>query len=142
MVNGGGAFTVMLTAWLADIFAASVIWKVTELLPEGPVGMPVTAPVLAFKLNPVGSAPAVTAYVYGLVPPDSLSVPLYVLPSVVVREVVVIRGRGLTLICTVADLVVSVTEVAVTVAVNAVVTEAGHCKWPRLASGCSACHLQ
>ena len=76
MVNGGGAFTVMLTAWLADIFAASVIWKVTELLPEGPVGMPVTAPVLAFKLNPVGSVPAVMAYVYGLVPPDSLNVPL------------------------------------------------------------------
>jgi hypothetical protein len=34
-------------------------------------------------------------------------------------------GRGLTLICTVVDFVVSVTEVAVTVAVNALVTEAG-----------------
>jgi hypothetical protein len=34
-------------------------------------------------------------------------------------------GRGLTVICKVADFVVSVTEVAVTVAVNALVTEAG-----------------
>jgi hypothetical protein len=34
-------------------------------------------------------------------------------------------GRALTVICKVADFVVSVTEVAVTVAVNALVTEAG-----------------
>ena len=34
-------------------------------------------------------------------------------------------GIGLTLICVVADFVVSLTEVAVTVAVKAVVTEAG-----------------
>jgi len=34
-------------------------------------------------------------------------------------------GRGLTLICKVAVFVVSVIEVAVTVAVNALVTEAG-----------------
>lgn len=115
----------MATAWLADIFAASVILKVTELLPEGPVGMPVTAPVPVLKLNPVGSVPAVMAQLYGLVPPDSLSVPLYADPSVTVREVVVMAGGGLTFICKVANLVVSVTEVAVTVAVNALVTEAG-----------------
>lgn len=76
MVNGGGAFTVMVTDWLADILVASVIWKVTELLPAGPVGVPVIAPVLVLKLNPVGSVPTVMAYVYGLVPPDSLSVAL------------------------------------------------------------------
>jgi hypothetical protein len=34
-------------------------------------------------------------------------------------------GRGLTAICKLADLVASETEVAVTVAVNALVTEAG-----------------
>jgi len=76
MVNAGGAFTVMATAWLADIFAASVIWNVTELLPAGPVAMPVMAPVLLVRVNPVGSVPEVTAKVYGLVPPDSLRVPL------------------------------------------------------------------
>jgi hypothetical protein len=76
MVNAGGAFTVTATDWLADIFTLSVTWKVTELLPAGPVGMPVMAPVLLFKLNPVGREPAVIAKVYGLVPPDSLRVPL------------------------------------------------------------------
>jgi hypothetical protein len=40
----------------------------------------------------------------------------------------VIVGGGLTLICTLADFVGSVIEVAVTVAVNALVTEAGAVK--------------
>jgi hypothetical protein len=76
MANAGGAFTVMATAWPADIFAASVIWNVTELLPAGPVAMPVMAPVLLFRLNPTGREPEDIAKVYGLVPPDSLRVPL------------------------------------------------------------------
>lgn len=76
IVNAGGAFTVMAIDWLADIFAVSVIWKVTELLPEGPVGMPVIAPVLLFRLNPAGREPEVITKVYGLVPPDSARVPL------------------------------------------------------------------
>jgi hypothetical protein len=63
MVNAGGAFIVTATAWLADIFAASVTWKVTELLAAGPVGMPVIAPVLLFKLNPGGNDPEVIAKV-------------------------------------------------------------------------------
>jgi hypothetical protein len=46
-------------------------------------------------------------------------------PAVAVKEVVVMAGRGATLICKVAIFVASETEVAVTVAVNAVVTEAG-----------------
>jgi hypothetical protein len=41
------------------------------------------------------------------------------------RDVVAMVGGGLTLICTLADFVVSVIEAAVTVAVNALVTEAG-----------------
>ena len=125
MVNAGGAFTVMATAWLADIFAASVIWNVTELLPAGPVGVPVMAPVLPFRVKPTGSDPEVMVNVYGLVPPDSLSVPLYAVPAVATKEVVVMAGSGATLICSVAIFVVSETEVAVTVAVNPVVTLAG-----------------
>ena len=125
MANAGGGFTVIVTVWLAVTFVASVTWKVIELLPAGPVAMPVIAPVLVLKLNPAGMDPEVMAKVYGLVPPDSLSVPLYEVPAVRVRDVVVIAGGGLTLICRTADLVVSVTEVAVTVAVNAVVTDAG-----------------
>ncbi len=41
------------------------------------------------------------------------------------RGVDAMAGRGFTLICTLADLVVSVIEVAVTVAVKALGTEAG-----------------
>jgi hypothetical protein len=48
------------------------------------------------------------------------------MPAVAVGKVVVVMvGGGLTLICTVADFVASVIEVAVTVAVNTLVTEAG-----------------
>ncbi len=78
MVNAGGAFTVKVIAWLADIFAAveeSVTWKVTELPLPAPVGVPLITPAL-LKLNPAGRVPAVTVQVYGLVPPDSASVAL------------------------------------------------------------------
>ncbi len=75
MVNAGGGFTVTVIAWLADMPVASATWKVTEPL-LAPVGVPVIAPVLAFKLNPAGNDPAVTLHVEGLVPPDSLNVAL------------------------------------------------------------------
>jgi len=75
MVRVGGGFTVTVRAVLAFTPAASATWKVTELLLV-PVGVPVIAPVLLFRLNPRGRVPAVTLQVYGLVPPDSLSVAL------------------------------------------------------------------
>jgi len=75
IVNAGGGFTVMVIAWMADMPAASAILNVTELLLV-PVGVPVIAPVLLFKLKPVGSVPEVTVHMYGLVPPDSLRVAL------------------------------------------------------------------
>lgn len=114
----------MVKVWLANIFAASVTLMVTVLLP--PVGVPVMTPVLVFKLKPAGSVPEVMAHVYGLVPPDSVNVWLYAVPAVAAgRELMLKVGGGLTLICKVAVLVVSVIEVAVTVAVNALVTVAG-----------------
>ena len=75
IVNAGGGFTVMVIAWLADMPAASAILKVTEPL-LAPVGVPLIAPVLPFKLRPAGRLPEVTVHVYGLVPPDSLRVAL------------------------------------------------------------------
>jgi len=118
---------VIVMLWLADTFAASVTWKVTEMLPKGPVGVPVIAPLLVLRLSPAGSVPVVIAHVYGLVPPDTISVQLllHAVPAVAVSVVVVRVGGGLTLICKVAVLVGSVIEVAVTVAVNAVATVAG-----------------
>ena len=38
------------------------------------VGVPVSAPVVLFKLKPVGSVPEVTAKVYGALPPLALKV--------------------------------------------------------------------
>ena len=91
-----------------------------------PVGVPVMAPVLALKLSPAGSVVGVTDHVNGPVPPVSLSVALYAVPAVAaVRVVVETAGGGLTLICKVAVFEASVIEVAVTVAVKPVVTEAG-----------------
>ncbi|HUD68512.1 MAG TPA: hypothetical protein VMQ17_28270 [Candidatus Sulfotelmatobacter sp.] len=128
MLNAGGGFTVKVIALLEDIFTAleeSVTWNVTDPLPP-PVGVPEITPVLALKLSPGGNDPAVMLHLYGLVPPDSASVALYALPAVAAGiEVVVTAGGGLTLICKVATFVGSVTEVAVTVAANALLTEAG-----------------
>jgi hypothetical protein len=56
MFNAGGAFTLMVIAWLVDAPAASVSSNVTELLPAGPVGVPLIAPAL-LKINPVGRVP-------------------------------------------------------------------------------------
>ena len=76
-VNAGDAFTVTVIACGAeDIFPAveeSVTLKVKEPLPP-PVGVPLTTPVLLFKLNPAGSVAGVTVHVHGSVPPDSTSV--------------------------------------------------------------------
>jgi hypothetical protein len=72
IVNAGGGFTVTVIALLTDMRTASLRLKVTELLLVL-VGVPVIAPVLQFKLNPVGSVPEVMVQVYGLVPPDSVS---------------------------------------------------------------------
>ena len=41
------------------------------------VGVPEIAPVAAFRVNPVGSVPAVTDQVIGAVPPADCSVALY-----------------------------------------------------------------
>ena len=112
------------TAWLAEFPAASLTWKVTEPVPA-PVGMPATTAVFPLRLNPAGKDPDRIVHLNGPVPPDRPNAALKAVPAVAVREVVVIAGRGLTLICTVADFVVSVIEVAITVAVKAAVTVAG-----------------
>ena len=45
------------------------------------VGVPVMAPVEAFRFNPAGSAPLVIDQVYGVVPPDAFSVTEYPAPT-------------------------------------------------------------
>lgn len=125
IVKAGAGFTVIVIAWLAELPAASVTSKVTDALPA-PVGVPVIAPVLLFRLKPKGSVPEVIVHRKGLVPPDTLTTALYTVPAVAVGTVVVvIVGSGLTLICKEEDLLASVIEVAVMVTVNTLVTEEG-----------------
>jgi len=75
MVNAGAEFTVTVRVWLAVMPVASVTWKVSDPLLT-PVGVPVIAPVLLFKLNPAGNVPEVMVHLYGPVPPDTLNVAL------------------------------------------------------------------
>jgi hypothetical protein len=45
------------------------------------LGIPVTAPVEAFKIKPAGSAPLMIDHVYGGVPPEAFSVTEYAVPT-------------------------------------------------------------
>jgi hypothetical protein len=120
MVNGGGAFTVRVSAWVAVFPAASAI-LIVMFATVWPVGVPATVTeleLLALNDRPAGSVPEVRLQVNGLVPPVALMVALYAVPAVAAaKEVVEIAGSGFTVICTLVDLVGSLTEVAVTVAV-------------------------
>jgi hypothetical protein len=75
IVSGGGGATVIEIARLAELPAASVTSKVTELL-LAPVGVPLMTPEPLFKLNPAGNVPDVTVHLYGLAPPDTTRVAL------------------------------------------------------------------
>jgi hypothetical protein len=120
-----GAFTVTVIAWLDELLAASVTSKVTDALLL-PVGVPLIVPVLLVKLKPAGKAPELTVHLKGPVPPDSLNVVVYAVPAVAAgMEVVLMAGSGFTLICNVEDFVASEIDVAVMIAVNTVVTDAG-----------------
>ena len=71
----GGEVTLMLKPLLAVAagLAESVARTVKLKVPLA-VGVPVMAPVAAFKLSPAGSEPLVIDQVYGAVPPLAASV--------------------------------------------------------------------
>ena len=111
-------FTVMLSGWVADIALTvleSVTFTVKLAVPAGPVGVPEM--VFPFRVRPAGSVPLLIEYVNVPAPPVAETVWLYAEPSVAAGNVVVtIEGGGVIEMLTVADFVVSATEVAVTVA--------------------------
>src|SRR5215831_12521773 len=84
--KSGGAAMLMLPLALAVCwgFEESVTVNVTAA--AGPlltvVGVPVIAPVEVFSDSPAGNVPAVSANVYGGVPPEGFSVTLYGVPTV------------------------------------------------------------
>ena len=67
VICSGGGLTTSVKARCAVWAAASVTRMVTPKLPAL-AGVPVMEP-LVLKLRPPGNAPAITAYVYGVVPP-------------------------------------------------------------------------
>ena len=60
--------------------AESVALVLKNEAPPAPVGLPVIAPVEAFRFKPVGSDPAVIKKLYGAVPPVGTSKELYATP--------------------------------------------------------------
>jgi hypothetical protein len=121
MDGGGGRLIVILRACVADCGATvleSVTLTVKFVVPLGPVGVPVMAPPL-LSVRPGGNVvPPLRVNVSVPAPPVAATVWLYAVPSVPAGsgEVVVIAGTAVTVIVTAAVFVVSVTEVAVTVA--------------------------
>jgi hypothetical protein len=76
VVTVGGcaaAATAILNAFVPVLFAASVTCTVNETVPAV-VGVPEITPVVATRLNPAGSAPALRLQLYGVVPPLACSV--------------------------------------------------------------------
>jgi hypothetical protein len=128
-VIAGGAATPIVNVCVAlaagDPESFTVTVNVT--LPAA-VGVPVIAPVDAFKLKPGGNVPVVTVHVSGATPPTDASVTEYAVPTVApasVPAVVVIPRFTGTLIVTVPTTPVLATDEAVIVTVNAVPTVAG-----------------
>ena len=74
------AATAILVACIAVTDALSVTNTVNETVPAL-VGDPVTTPVDEFIPNPAGSAPTLTEYTYGGVPPPAVQLPLYATPT-------------------------------------------------------------
>ena len=96
VVTVGGcaaAATAILNTFVPVLFAASVTRTVNDTVPAV-VGVPEITPVDAAKLNPAGSAPALTLQLYGVVPPLACSVVEYAVPAVPPGSDVVVTVGG------------------------------------------------
>jgi hypothetical protein len=87
------AATVMLSDFVPVLFTASFTCTVNETAPAV-VGVPEINPVDAVRLNPAGSAPALTLQLYGVVPPLACSVAEYAVPTVPPDNDVVVTVGG------------------------------------------------
>ena len=79
----------------------SVTLKVSAAADTAAVGVPVMAPVAVFSDRPAGNVPLVSDHVYGVVPPDAVSVAEYAVPTLPF-------GNDVVVIVSVAGVVVSV----------------------------------
>jgi hypothetical protein len=121
VIVGGPGLIRIVSAWVTDTgptVLESVIFTVKVAVPVVPVGVPVIAPVLVFRLKPVGSAPLMIEYVSVPAPPVPTGW-LYAAPIVPAGNVAVLSaGAGVIEMFTVALFVGSATEVAVTLPVS------------------------
>jgi hypothetical protein len=71
-IEASDGVTTILNAWVMvwGVPAVSVT-RAVKLKVLAILGVPVMAPVLAFRLSPGGSAPAASVHVYGAVPPEA-----------------------------------------------------------------------
>jgi|KBSMisStandDraft_5_1062788.scaffolds.fasta_scaffold647710_2 hypothetical protein len=68
---------------LRPTFPVTTVSVASTVKVKGPgvLGVPVIAPVLAFKVSPPGRLPVVMLYVYGALPPDAVTEELYGTPT-------------------------------------------------------------
>ena len=67
------AATVILNAFVPELFAASVTCTVKDAVPVA-VGVPDITPVEVTRVRPAGNAPAIRLQLYGVVPPLACNV--------------------------------------------------------------------
>jgi hypothetical protein len=95
-LKGGAEMAILrlAVAACADGVSESVAVTVKLMGPvAAPVGVPEITPVLGLIVSPVGSAPTVTAHVYGATPPAAARLWLYEVPRVPPASVEVVTLR-------------------------------------------------
>ena len=120
IVGGCGAAAIaILSAFVAELFAASVTFTVNDEVPAV-VGVPEIAPVDAVKLKPAGNVPALTLQVYGAVPLLACNVVEYAVPVVPPGNdvVVIVGGCGAAAIAILSAFVAELFAASVTFTVN------------------------
>ena len=125
--EAGTAVIVRMRVTNCILFAESVTLNVSDELATDCLGVPVMAPVEAFRDKPAGRVPLVMDQVYGVVPPVAASAALYTTPtSPLGSEFVVMRRAGaVTVMITLPALFRLVADVAVSVTVAGEGTLAG-----------------
>jgi hypothetical protein len=94
IVNGGGAIVIVRVAVATcEGDDESVTLKVSGVALTATEGVPLIAPVEAFRVNPVGSVPAVSCQKKGAMPPPVWRICEYAVPATPLASEVVVMVR-------------------------------------------------
>jgi hypothetical protein len=94
VIVAGAIVSVRFAVFVCIGFPASCTWKVSAVPVAAAVGVPVIAPVDAFKLKPVGSVPLVIDQEKGFVPPLAANVVVYATPTWPLGSELVVIARA------------------------------------------------